>query len=132
MTEDEAVADDEVSSEDKKKMDTKTPEGSKVMLEGDHGQIYGVSRPVVFGIGITLFIVLASAFIFASSGSQKLQKSTSCSANRILPKRINAAVTSFLMITESCTGRMRKCGAPKPPKHNPKSGNRLNLWKPHN
>lgn len=71
MTEDEATADDEVSSEDKKKMDTKTPEGSKVMLEGDHGQIYGVSRPVVFGIGITLFIVLASAFIFASSGSQK-------------------------------------------------------------
>lgn len=44
------------------------------MLAGDHGKIFGVSRPVVVGIGVFFFVVFSLAFIFAStddSGSTK-------------------------------------------------------------
>lgn len=66
-TEDEASED--ISAEDKKKMDVATPEGSKSMVEGDHGRIYGLSRPVVMGIGATAFLIFATAFIYASTDS---------------------------------------------------------------
>lgn len=39
---------------------------STSMLDGDHGKIFGVSRPIVVGIGIFFFVVFALAFIFAS------------------------------------------------------------------
>lgn len=39
------------------------------MLDGDHGKIFGVSRPIVVGIGIFFFVVFALAFIFASDDS---------------------------------------------------------------
>lgn len=117
MTEDEATADDEVSSEDKKKMDTKTPEGSKVMLEGDHGQIYGVSRPVVFGIGITLFVVLASAFIFASSGSQKTPEKHKLLSEQDLVKadrRPSNELSDDYGELHRANERMRSAQAPQP------------------
>lgn len=45
------------------------------MLDGDHGKIFGVSRPIVVGIGIFFFVVFALAFIFASDDSSE-QKAT--------------------------------------------------------
>lgn len=45
------------------------------MLDGDHGKIFGVSRPIVVGIGIFFFVVFALAFIFASDDSSN-QKAT--------------------------------------------------------
>lgn len=65
---------EELSPEQKEEMDIDTPEGQKSMLKGDHGKIFGVSRPVVIGIAVFFFVVFALAFIFASSDNKSSQK----------------------------------------------------------
>ena len=60
-------AEEELSPEQEAEMEVGTPEGEKDMLKGDHGKIFGVSRPVVIGVVVFFFVVFALAFIFASS-----------------------------------------------------------------
>lgn len=48
-------------------------EGSFSMTQGDHGTIFGLSRPVVTGIGVFFFVVFAAAFFYASSNDSSKQ-----------------------------------------------------------
>ena len=57
-----------------KGMDTDIPEGNKSMLKGDHGRIFGLSKPVVQGIIIFFVIVFGLAFFYAASDDSEDQK----------------------------------------------------------
>lgn len=47
-------------------LDPNKPIGEASMLDGEHGKIFGVSRPVVIGIGVFIFLVFSIALIMAS------------------------------------------------------------------
>lgn len=58
-------------------MDTKTPEGNKSMLKGQHDTILGISRPIVIGIVVFFFLVFGLAFFYAASDdSEQAEKKT--------------------------------------------------------
>lgn len=58
-------------------MDTKTPEGNKSMLKGQHDTILGISRPIVIGIVVFFFLVFGLAFFYAASDdSEQTEKKT--------------------------------------------------------
>lgn len=55
--------------------------GSQSMLEGDHGKIFGLSRTVIKGIALALFVLFSVALIFATSGDEaKKEKSAESTA----------------------------------------------------
>ena len=57
--------------------------GSQSMLEGDHGKIFGISRRVVTGIGIAIFVLFSVAFIFATNDeSQSDEEKSKATANK--------------------------------------------------
>ena len=58
--------DEQLSKEEAEELDPEKPIGGTSMLDGDHGKIFGVSRPVVVGIGIFIFVVFSLALIFAT------------------------------------------------------------------
>ena len=67
--------DEQLSSEEKDELDPEKPIGGASMLDGEHGKIFGVSRPVVMGIGIFIFVVFSLAIIFATDdGEETAQK----------------------------------------------------------
>lgn len=77
--EDSLFADDEdeqLSSEEKDELNPDKPIGGASMLDGEHGKIFGVSRPVVMGIGIFIFVVFSLAIIFATDDGSETATNT--------------------------------------------------------
>ena len=77
--EDSLFADDEdeqLTSEEKDELNPETPIGGASMLDGEHGKIFGVSRPVVMGIGIFIFVVFSLAIIFATDDGSETATNT--------------------------------------------------------
>lgn len=50
-------------------------EANKSMIHGDHGTIFGVSRPIVIGIGVFFMITFMMAFYYASTDDAPQQVS---------------------------------------------------------
>ena len=68
---DEEEEEEALTPEQEAEMEIDSPEGNKSMLKGDHGKIFGVSKPVVIGVGVFFLVVFMLAFIYASSDSSK-------------------------------------------------------------
>ncbi len=58
---------DELDEETKRELRTEESEGSHSLVEGDHGKIYGLSKPVILGVGSLIFLIFFMATIFALS-----------------------------------------------------------------
>ena len=71
---DEEEEEEALTPEQEAEMEIDSPEGNKSMLKGDHGKIFGVSKPVVIGVGVFFLVVFMLAFIYASSDSSKPDK----------------------------------------------------------
>ena len=74
--EDELFEDEEeeqLSKEEKEELNPDKAIGGASMLDGEHGKIFGVSRPVVVGIGLFIFLVFSFALIFATDDSSDQQ-----------------------------------------------------------
>ena len=63
-----------VADGEKREVKAGEAEGSFSMTQGDHGTIFGLSRPVVTGIGVFFFVVFAAAFFYASSNDSAKQQ----------------------------------------------------------
>ena len=74
---DEEEEEEALTPEQEAEMEIDSPEGNKSMLKGDHGKIFGVSKPVVIGVGVFFLVVFMLAFIYASSDSSKPDKPSS-------------------------------------------------------
>ena len=78
-------------------MDTKTPEGNKSMLKGQHDTILGISKPVVTGIVIFFFLVFGLAFFYAASDdSGQTEKKTARVEDIADPSRVQGGASAKL------------------------------------
>lgn len=78
-------------------MDTKTPEGNKSMLKGQHETILGISKPVVTGIVIFFFLVFGLAFFYAASDdSGQTEKKTARVEDIADPSRVQGGASAKL------------------------------------
>ena len=80
-----AEEEEALTPEQEAEMEIDSPEGSKSMLKGDHGKIFGLSKPVVIGVGAFFLVVFMLAFIYASSSDSS---QTSKNATKDMKKEI--------------------------------------------
>ena len=77
-------------------MDTKTPEGNKSMLKGQHETVLGISKPVVTGIVIFFFLVFGLAFFYAASDdSGQTEKKTARVEDIADPSRVQGGAAAL-------------------------------------
>mgnify|MGYP000843767281 CR=1 FL=1 len=67
-----AEAEEEADSSNdqiKKDIDPSTPEAQKSLVKGDHGTIFGLSRPIVIGGGVLILLIFGLSFFFAADNA---------------------------------------------------------------
>lgn len=66
----EAEEDSDSSNDQiKKDIDPGTPEAQKSLVKGDHGTIFGLSRPIVIGGGVLILLIFGLSFFFAADNA---------------------------------------------------------------
>ena len=70
----EVDEEEELDEETKRELRTEESEGSHSLVEGDHGKIYGLSKPVIFGVSALIFLIFFLATVFAISGDDEAKK----------------------------------------------------------
>lgn len=101
--EDELDIDEEeeqLSKEEKEELNPDKAIGGASMLDGEHGKIFGVSRPVVVGIGLFIFLVFSFALIFATDDSsdnkeKKPQQVAESNINKSTDERNNKLPSDY-------------------------------------
>ena len=66
----EAEEDSDSSNDQiKKDIDPGTPAAQKSLVKGDHGTIFGLSRPIVIGGGVLILLIFGLSFFFAADNA---------------------------------------------------------------
>lgn len=116
-------------------MEEQKPEGAKSMIKGEHGTIFGLSRPVVVGIVMFFFLVFALAFLYAASDDTKPQteQTTAKTTDIADPSRLKTGKTDGMTDDYGALARANAARAkngqdaanadPNNPKGKPQDGN---------
>lgn len=65
-----------LTGEEKKNLGLAEAEGKQSYVKGNHGEIFGVSRPIVIGIGVFFLLVFSLAFFYASTDDAPKKKAS--------------------------------------------------------
>lgn len=111
---------EEISGEEKKELGLNTDEGKQSYLKGDHGKIFGVSRPIVIGIGVFFLLVFSLAFFYASSDTTP-KKADNKNQQQTIADESTANATQAGKLPDDYA-KLRQAEASKYPKGKPTAG----------
>lgn len=111
---------EEISGEEKKELGLNTDEGKQSYLKGDHGKIFGVSRPIVIGIGVFFLLVFSLAFFYASSDTTP-KKADNKNQQQTIADESTANATQAGKLPDDYA-KLRQAEASKYPKGKPTTG----------
>lgn len=109
-----------IGGEEKKELGLNTEEGKQSYLKGDHGKIFGVSRPIVIGIGVFFLLVFSLAFFYASSDTTP-KKAENKNQQQTIADESTAAATGVGKLPDDYA-KLRQAEASKYPKGKPTAG----------